>query len=130
MTHQRVLSAVLILLVLGCASVPEQTTHMPEDVIREGTLCDARLIHDTKVGIVTAIRVMGCSTPERITPYIRAMPTGSPGARSWRETWVVFGCGKQYPIRLLFQENQMGVQWTMEDEVPVDPSGNPGTPSR
>ena len=108
---------IILALHLSCASTQPATRALPEGTIMQGTLGDPRLVHDTKVGVATAIAVLGCKKPERISPYVRAMPSGQSGSRVWRELWIVEGCGQQYPIRLRFNENELGARWTIEDRI-------------
>ena len=102
---------------LGCSSTPPAEAVLPKGTIMAGTLADPMLVHDTKAGVATAIAVLGCKRPERLSPYVREMPSGSPGSRVWRELWIVDGCEKQYPINLRFKENELGTRWTIEDRI-------------
>ena len=108
---------IVLALSLGCASTQPASTELPEGTIMQGTLGDPRLVHDTKVGVATAVANLGCKKPERFAPYVREMPSGQPGSRVWRELWIVDGCAQQYPIRLRFNENEKGVRWTIEDRI-------------
>jgi len=52
---------------------------LPQGTIKKGTLANAKLIADAKLGVAAKVGVMGCVKPERLEPYVVAMPTGVPG---------------------------------------------------
>ena len=54
---------------------------LPQGTIKKGTLANAKLIADAKLGVAAKVGVMGCVKPERLEPYVVAMPTGVPGER-------------------------------------------------
>jgi hypothetical protein len=87
---------------------------LPEGTIRKGTLANAQLIADAKLGVAAKVGVMCCAKPERLEPYVVAMPTGVPGQRQWKELWVVSGCNSKFPVHIDFKESGMGAaDWTI-----------------
>jgi hypothetical protein len=78
---------------------------LPPGAIEKGTLANVQLIRDAKMGVAAEVAVMGCDKPGDIDPYVLAMPSGSVGARMWKELWIVSGCGKKYPVKIDFQED-------------------------
>jgi hypothetical protein len=87
---------------------------LPAGAIKKGTLANAQLIRDAKMGIAGKVAVMGCDKPGDIDPYVLALPSGPVGARSWKELWIVSGCGKKYPVKIDFQEDgPNAANWTI-----------------
>jgi hypothetical protein len=87
---------------------------LPEGTIKKGTLANAKLIADAKLGVAAKVGVMGCAKPERLEPYVVAMPTGVPGQRQWRELWVVSGCNGKFPVHIDFRESGPdAADWTI-----------------
>ena len=87
---------------------------LPEGTIKKGTLANAKLIADAKLGVAAKVGVMGCAKPERLEPYVVAMPAGVPGQRQWKELWVVSGCNSKFPVHIDFKESGMGAaDWTI-----------------
>jgi hypothetical protein len=87
---------------------------LPEGTIKKGTLANAQLVADAKLGVAAKVGVMGCAKPERLEPYIVAMPTGVPGRREWKETWIVYGCDSKFPVHIEFRESgASGADWTI-----------------
>ena len=81
---------------------------------KKGTLANAKLIRDAKMGVVSKVAVMGCTKPGDFEPYIVAMPSGAVGERRWKELWVVSGCGKEYPVKIEFYEDgPNAANWTI-----------------
>ena len=78
---------------------------LPEGTIKKGSLANAQLIADAKLGVAAKVGVMGCAKPERLEPYVVAMPTGVPGQRQWKELWVVSGCNSKFPVHIDFKES-------------------------
>jgi len=87
---------------------------LPQGTIRKGTLANAKLIADAKLGVAAKVAVMGCAKPERLEPYVVAMPTGVPGERQWKELWVVSGCNSKFTIHIDFKESgPNAADWTI-----------------
>ena len=83
--------------------------------IREGTLANAKLVHDATVGVMAKVAALGCSTPDNFQPWVMQEPTGQPGSRVWHEKWVVTGCGNTYPVKIRFNESGMNAaDWTIQ----------------
>ncbi len=102
----------IALLVFGHSSWA--TDKLPAGTIKSGTLANAKLIQDAKLGVVSKVAVMGCSKPGDFKPYVVEMPSGAPGQRRWKEIWMVSGCGKEYPVKIEFYEDgPNAANWTI-----------------
>ena len=102
----------LLLVIALPASANDQV--LPEGTIRQGTLANAKLIADAKLGVAAKVGVMGCTKPERLEPYVVAMPTGVPGQRQWKELWVVSGCNSKFQVHIDFRESGPdAADWTI-----------------
>jgi len=87
---------------------------LPQGTIKKGTLANAQLIADAKLGVAAKVGVMGCAKPERLEPFVVAMPTGVPGQRQWKELWIVYGCNSKFPVHIDFQESgPNAADWTI-----------------
>ncbi len=92
-----------------------QSATLPEGAIKEGTLSSQTLIRDAMMGVASKVATLGCNAPEEFFPYVLEMPQGDTGLRHWRELWLVSGCGQQYPVKILFQENGLtAANYTIE----------------
>ncbi|MDR2853171.1 MAG: hypothetical protein LBV61_09005 [Burkholderiaceae bacterium] len=80
----------------------------PAGVGEKGTFTDPALVRDTMVGVLSAVAMRGCKSFDTAVPYILARPQGQAGRREWKERWVIGGCGKQYPVDILFRESGPG----------------------
>jgi hypothetical protein len=106
-------AAVLTILAVAPAAHAQSGTG-PEGTLRPGSLGNAKLIRDTKVGVAQKVALLGCDKPETLEPYVVAMPTGEVGARRWKERWIVGGCGKKYPVNIDFSEDgPNAAHWTI-----------------
>ena len=87
---------------------------LPPGTVERGTLAGAKLIEDTKTGVVGKVATMGCTEWGDVERYVLVMPTGAVGARQWKERWVVVGCGSHYPVDIEFKEDgNGGAYWTI-----------------
>jgi hypothetical protein len=108
-------SVVWLVLLIGIA-LPARgdDVPLPEGAIKRGSLANAKLIADAKLGVAAKVGAMGCSKPERLDPFIVAMPTGPTGQQEWKELWVVSGCNSKYPVNIDFKEAGQGAaDWTI-----------------
>ena len=104
----------LVLLTVAALPVRGDDLPLPDGVIKSGSLANAKLIADAKLGVAAKVGAMGCSKPERLEPYIVAMPTGPAGQQAWKELWVVSGCNSQYSVSIDFREAGQGAaDWTI-----------------
>jgi len=84
----------------------------PPGSVEKGSYANQVLARDALVGVTAKVRSEGCANPERYQPYVMQKPSGSVGARTWSEQWVVQGCGKDYPVTLNFrEEGSKGASW-------------------
>jgi hypothetical protein len=106
---------VAFLALLATASVAQaQGKALPEGTLRPGSLGNAKLIRDAKVGVAQKVALLGCDKPETLEPYVVAIPTGDVGARRWKERWIVSGCGRKYPVNIDFSEDgPNSAYWTI-----------------
>ncbi len=87
---------------------------LPTGAIKKGTLANAQLVADAKLGIVAKVGALGCSKTDRLQPYVAAMPTGPVGQQQWKEIWIVSGCNSKYPVSIDFKEAGTGAaDWTI-----------------
>ena len=87
---------------------------LPEGTIKKGTLANAKLVADAKLGVAAKVGTMGCAKPERLELYVVAMPTGVPGQRQWKELWLVSGCNSKFPVHIDFRESGPdAADWTI-----------------
>ena len=108
---QSLLVAIALIVFSSLTSAAEK---LPAGAIKKGTLANAKLIRDAKMGVVSKVAVMGCTKPGDFEPYVVAMPSGAVGERRWTELWVVSGCGKEYPVRIEFYEDgPNAANWTI-----------------
>ena len=109
---QRKLIAGMCVAVMSSAVAASQP---PEGAIRQGSLSNHTLIQDAMVGVAARVATQGCQSPEGFMPYVMALPQGAVGSRYWHETWVVEGCGSEFPIAIRFQEEGAGAAtWIIE----------------
>jgi len=88
---------------------------LPPGTLRQGSLANEQLIRDAMLGVVGKAATLGCRKIDSYEPYVVAMPTGTPGARVWREQWIVACAGKRYPINLRFNESGFdAADWSTE----------------
>lgn len=88
--------------------------NLPEGAIKRGSLSNAKLINDAKLGVVSKVAQMGCNKPESFNPFVLAMPMGKVGSRVWKELWIVQGCNSKYPVEIIFSEDGLGAaNWSI-----------------
>jgi hypothetical protein len=100
----------LLLLALQLTSTSAIARHkeaLPDGALQQGSLANPQLIQDAMLGVVGKAATLGCKAIDSYEPYVMAMPAGTPGARVWRERWVVSCAGKTYPIDIRFNESGM-----------------------
>jgi hypothetical protein len=78
---------------------------LPEGTVQSGTLTNEKLMGDTMIGVATKVDTEGCNKPDSFLAYISRLPEGESGSRSWREKWIVYGCGNSYPVDIEFKED-------------------------
>lgn len=87
---------------------------LPQGTIQKGSLCNQKLIFDTKVGVAAKVATLGCKVPETLQMFVVKLPTGNPGNKTWQEKWMVGGCKKNYPVDITFSEDGAGgAYWTI-----------------
>jgi len=103
------------LVVSGCATVAPPAGAQAEGVRHEGSLANAKLIRDAMVGVVAKAATLGCARVDDYEAYVVQMPRGEPGARVWRERWVLVCSGRPYPIGIRFSEDGLdAADWAIE----------------
>jgi hypothetical protein len=101
----RMLSSVKI---TASLSQPVPNTDLPAGTIKRGTLTSPQLMHDTMIGVAAWVGTLGCNQVENFLPYVITPFSGATGVRQWQEKWVVKGCGKEFPVDLVFKEDGKG----------------------
>jgi len=84
---------------------------LPQGVIREGSLCNQKLLFDASVAAAGKLAQMGHTyDPKRhsFQPYVVSLPQGAPGERRWTERWIYSIDGKEIPITIDFREAGAG----------------------
>ncbi len=99
----RLLCLAALALAAGCASPPPAKPPAPA-ALQKGSLANQKLVRDTMPGVAGKSATLGCQRIESVDPYILAMPSGTPGSRTWQERWVVGCAGKSHPIDIVFTE--------------------------
>ncbi len=110
---RNVLPLAAIFLALSTTALAEGD--LPAGAIKRGSLANAKLIQDAKLGVAAKVATKGCSQPEGFEPFVLAMPEGAVGQRRWKELWIVSGCGNKYPVKIEFFEDGLdAANWTIE----------------
>jgi hypothetical protein len=107
----KLISFVLLFSVIQLQAVADE--QLPPGTVKHGTLANANLIRDAKVGVASKVGSMGCSTLGDVDVYVTVMPVGAPGSRRWKELWIVSGCNKKYPVNIEFAESGKDADWTI-----------------
>lgn len=84
---------------------------LPPGVIREGSLCNKKLIADASIAVAGKLAKMGYRYDvhrHTFRPYVVSMPDGAPGQRRWTERWVYSIEGKEVPVVIDFSEAGLG----------------------
>jgi hypothetical protein len=76
-----------------------------EPALQKGSLANEQLVRDAMMGVSGKAATLGCAKIDTFQPYVLALPEGNPGARVWRERWVVSCAGHEYPINIRFNES-------------------------
>jgi hypothetical protein len=109
MKHLLALSALL-----GIAQGAMADDGLPAGTVQRGTLANAQLISDAKLGVAQKVATLGCTNLGDVATYVTAMPEGAPGKRRWKELWIVSGCNSKYPVNITFAEDGKGdADWTI-----------------
>lgn len=107
------------LVILGQTSLPaaDKSTPpagkapLPAGVVREGSLCNQKLISDASIAAAGKLARLGYTYDvhrHTFRPYVASIPQGSPGQRRWTERWVYSIDGKEVPITIDFSEAGLG----------------------
>ena len=93
--------------------VAQAAETLPAGAVQRGTLANAKLIEDAKVGVASKVATLGCSSLGDVDTYVLVMPTGAVGHRTWKELWIVSGCNRKYPVTIEFATNGPDADWTI-----------------
>lgn len=102
-----------VAMIIGCIGIAVADDNLPPGALKRGTLANAKLIEDTKVGVAGKIASLGCTQLGDVDIYVTRMPAGEPGRKNWQERWIVSGCQKKFPLTLTFVEDATGASWTI-----------------
>jgi hypothetical protein len=108
---KRLLTALLLLACIQSALPADES--LPAGTVKRGTLANAQLIADAKIGVASQVGALGCTKLGDVDTYVTAMPSGEPGKKSWKELWIVSGCDKKFPVYLSFIEDATGATWSI-----------------
>lgn len=103
----------IAVLLLAGSQLTQAADNLPPGAIQRGTLANAKLIQDAKVGVASKVASLGCSSLGDVETYVLAMPTGPVGKRTWKELWIVSGCNKKYPVTIEFATDGPDADWTI-----------------
>ena len=107
----KIISTFVVLLVINQVILAADT--LPLGAVQRGTLANAKLIEDAKVGVASKVATLGCTSLGDVDTYVLVMPTGAPGKRTWKELWIVSGCSKKYPVTIEFATTGPDADWTI-----------------
>jgi hypothetical protein len=107
----KILFAFAILLVVN--QEIQAADPLPPGAVQRGTLANAKLIEDTKLGVASKVATLGCSSLGDVDTYVLVMPAGPAGHRTWKELWIISGCNNKYPITIEFATNGPDADWTI-----------------
>jgi hypothetical protein len=77
---------------------------LPLGTLQQGSYANHQLTQDALSAVLGKAMDEGCQQFSSYTSYIVAKPHGSPGARVWRERWIVSCRGADFPIDIRFNE--------------------------
>ena len=92
------------MMMFGCAASNQlpPLSQMPQSVVSEGSLANAKLINDATAALIKA----GYAQPSsQIVKFVMQQPKGSAGQRAWREMWVVNPKGDSERFVITFTED-------------------------
>ena len=92
------------MMMFGCAASNQlpPLSKMPQSVVSEGSLANAKLINDATAALIKA----GYAQPSsQIVKFVMQQPKGSAGQRAWREMWVVNPKGDSERFVITFTED-------------------------
>lgn len=93
----------------------EPAGKLPPGVVQRGTLANEKLIKDAARGVGGVAATLGIRPVEKALPYVTQLPQGPPGARTWRERWIVSNGGLSAAIDIHFAEDGAGgATWSIE----------------
>jgi hypothetical protein len=85
---------------------PQSAGTLPKGVVKEGTLANEILIRDATNAAAFKVATLGCDHPDNIKRfYVLSMPEGPSGAMRWKERWIIAGCGREYPVDIVFRQD-------------------------
>lgn len=105
------LAAIVFAFVLsGCetSSQLQPVSSIKPNVASEGTLTNEKLASDTTAGLQNILGAPAFTAETKILKFVIQQPVGSPGARAWREMWVVESQGARSSFLITFKEKGMG----------------------
>jgi outer membrane protein assembly factor BamE (lipoprotein component of BamABCDE complex) len=97
-----------LLFLLGCKSTEklDPISQIKPSVANEGTLANARLIADAKVGLE---QTLGNAIEDTdLLKFVIQQPVGKAGSRSWREMWIVKTSENESQFIMTFKEEGLG----------------------
>ena len=106
---------IILLLLLSCAiqAVHGADEPLPAGTVRRGTMANAQLISDAKMGVASKVATLGCTNLGDVETYVTVLPSGPPTSRHWSELWIVSGCGKKYPVAIEFSSDGKDADWVI-----------------
>jgi hypothetical protein len=107
----KIIGAFVVL--LGVIQLTQAADGLPAGAIKRGTLANAKLVQDAKMGVASKVATLGCTNLGDVDTYVLAMPSGAAGKQTWKELWIVSGCNNKYPVTIEFAEDGPDADWTI-----------------
>lgn len=85
----------------------QPVSQVKHGVAKEGSLANTQLTADTTKALESLPSGQNVAHNARIRKFVIQKPVGSPGAREWREMWVVESEGEPKGYLITFRESGM-----------------------
>ena len=91
-------------MLLGCATSSQlpPLSQMPQSVVSEGSLANAKLIADTTAALIKARYIQ---PNDKLVKFVMQQPIGNAGQKTWREMWVTNPKGNSQRFVITFTED-------------------------
>jgi len=104
--------------------MPDQAARkggLPDGTIRQGTLANAKLIHDAHDGVFVQAVLLGMAKPVKEEMFVVQNPVGPAGSQCWREKWFLTDEKMKMGLFdvLFLEDGQGGASWVVEDSAIV-----------
>lgn len=107
------------MMLVGCATSNQlpPLSQMPQSVVSEGSLANAKLINDATAALIKARYIQ---PNDKIVKFVMQQPRGSAGQKVWRELWVTNPKGNASRFIITFKEDgQNAADFEIQKEQPM-----------